>query len=92
MQRQDLKNLDNEVENYKKTILKEQETNENLTLHYNKACAEENHVKKQIDISETKRDQLRSEYAMYSRVLQETSQALAKETTVSGMGVAGGLG
>ena len=87
MQHQDLKNLDNEVENYKKTILKEQETNENLTLHHNKACAEENHVKKQIETTETKRSQLRTEYTMYGRVLQETSQALAKENTVSGVGV-----
>ncbi len=82
LQRQHLKNLDNEIENYKKTILKEQENNENLTLHYNKACAEEGHVKKLMETSETKQGQLRSEYSMYSRVLQETSQGLAKENTV----------
>ena len=82
MQHQDLKNLESEIENYKKMILKEQETNENLTLHHNKACAEENHVKKLMETCETKRSQLRADYVMYSRILQETSQALAKERTV----------
>jgi len=90
LQHQDLKNLDSEIENYKKMILKEQETNENLTLHHNKACAEENHVKKLIQTCEAKQSQLKADYAMYSRILHETSQSLAKEKTVRAIAICGG--
>ena len=71
------------MENYKKHIIKEEERNENLTMVLNKANADIAHVKKQIDTSVAKRDQLKADYMTYTRTLQETEQSLAKANTVS---------
>ena len=82
MQRQQLQSLETEIENYKKSITKEQERNEGLTMMVNKVEADIAHVKRQIEASEAKLDQLKSEYMTYTRTLQETEQSLAKATTV----------
>ncbi len=49
----------------------------------NKVNADIAHVKKQIDTSVSKRDQLKADYTTYTRILQETEQSLAKANTVS---------
>lgn len=71
-----------EADNYKKSIIREEEKNEELTMLLNKINADINHITKQIEISASKRDQLKAEYVTYTRALQETEQSLAKAVTV----------
>lgn len=71
-----------EVDNYKKSIIKEEERNEELTMLLNKVNADIAHVNKQIETSVAKKDKLKADYMTYTRTLQETEQALAKATTV----------
>ena len=82
IQRQTVLSLGTEIEGYKKAIQKEQETNEQLTVQLNKAKADIEHVKKQIMISEDKKERLKEEYMNYTRTLQETEQALFAAQTV----------
>ena len=81
-QRQQVRSLQTEIDNYKKSVTKEQETNEELTMMLNKVEADINHVKKLIELSAAKREELKIEYMTYTRTLQETEQSLAKATTV----------
>ena len=83
MQRQQLRSLETEVDNYKKNITKEQERNEGLTMMLNKVEADIAHIKRQIEASVAKLELLKTEYTTYTRTLQETEQSLAKATTVS---------
>ena len=76
--------MDTEVESYKKAILKEQEENEQLTGMLRKLEADIAHVKKQVEASHAKREQLKVEYMTYTRTLQETEEVLGKATTVRG--------
>lgn len=82
-QQEQIRSLSTEVDNYKKSILKEEERNEELTMMLNKVNADIAHVNKQIEASMAKKDRLKAEYMTYTRTLQETEQALAKATTVS---------
>ena len=82
-QQQQIRSLDMEVDNYKKSIIKEEERNEELTMLLNKINADISHISKQIETSASKRDQLKAEYIAYTRALQETEQSLAKAVTVS---------
>lgn len=83
MQEQQIRSMETEMDNYKKSIVKEQENNEKLTLLLNKIMADIMHVQSQIERSMAKREALKVEYMTYTRVLQETEQALGKVTTVS---------
>lgn len=78
--------MNTEVDNYKKSIIKEEERNEELTMMLNKVNADIRHFTKQIENSVSKKEQMRSEYATYTRTLQETEQSLAKANTVSLLG------
>ena len=78
-----MQSLNTEADNYKKSITKEQERNEELTMLLNKVNADITHVTKQIEVSVHRKDQLRAEYMTYTRTLQEIEQSLAKATTVS---------
>ena len=82
-QQQRVRSLATETDNYKRSIVKEQEKNEELTMLFNKINADISHVSKQIEISVGKKDRLKAEYMTYTRTLQETEQALAKANTVS---------
>lgn len=79
--------MNTEVDNYKKSIIKEEERNEELTMMLNKVNADIRHFTKQIENSVSKKEQMRSEYATYTRTLQETEQSLAKANTVSLLGI-----
>ena len=81
-QQQQIRSLDMEVDNYKKSIIKEEERNEELTMLLNKVNADISHITKQIETSASKRDKLKAEFVMYTRALQETEQSLAKAVTV----------
>ena len=80
---QQVRSMETEVENYKKNITKEQERNEQLTLMLNKVNADIAHVKRQIEVSAMKREELKQQFMTYTRTLQETEQSLARATTVS---------
>jgi len=71
------------VDNYKKSIIKEQERNEELTLMLNKLNADIEHVMKQVESSVAKKEALKVEFMTYTRTLQETEQSLARANTVS---------
>ena len=83
MQEQQIQSMETEMDNCKRNIVKEQESNEKLTLLLNKVMASIAHVQSQIERSMAKREALKMEYMTYTRTLQETEQALAKVTTVS---------
>ncbi len=74
--------METEIENYKKSIMSEQERNEQLTMLLNKVEMDIAHVKRQIEATQAKRERLRQEYMTYTRTLQETEQSLARATTV----------
>ncbi len=82
-QRQAILSLRTEIEGYKKSIQKEQENNETLTILMNKNEADINTVKRLIANSQNKQEQLKQEYNTYSRMLHETEQSLNRATTVS---------
>ena len=84
MQKDKSVSMDTEIESYKKAVLKEQERSEQLTGMLRKLEADIAHVKKQIETSQSRREQLKMEYMVYTRTLQETEQALNKATTVRG--------
>lgn len=81
MQKDKSVSMDTEIESYKKAVLKEQERSEQLTGMLRKLEADIAHVKKQIETSQSRREQLKMEYMVYTRTLQETEQALNKATT-----------
>lgn len=82
-QRQQIQSLQTEIEGYKKSIQKEQENNETLTLMLQKNEIDINSMRKQITTSQTKQEQLKQEYGAYSRMLHETEQNLNRATTVN---------
>ena len=80
--KEEVDNLEREIDFFKRSILKEEEKNEQLTLLLNKSTSEEKRVKKQIKISNTKKEQLETEYITFTRILQETQQSLTEESMV----------
>ena len=83
LQKQQIINMDGEIENLKKGIVKEQERNEHLTMLVNKADADIKHVRHQIEQSAVKKDMLQKEYMTFTSMLHEAEQSLAKTTAVS---------
>ena len=82
-QNQRIKSLETEIDGYKRYIQQEQEQNEKLTLVHNKTEADITTVRKLLQQVLDKHDALKNEYATYTRMLQETEQALNRATTVS---------
>ncbi|WAQ97414.1 CCD40-like protein [Mya arenaria] len=80
-QQQKVLSLETEIEGYKKSIQKEQEQNEKLTLILNKTERDIETVKKQLTQCQAKHDALKSEYATYTRILHETEQSLNRAMT-----------
>ncbi|XP_069123768.1 coiled-coil domain-containing protein 40-like [Argopecten irradians] len=80
-QQQKVLSLETEIEGYKKSIFKEQEQNEKLTLILNKTERDIETVRKLLSQSQAKHDALKAEYATYTRMLHETEQALNRAVT-----------
>ncbi|XP_060084117.1 coiled-coil domain-containing protein 40-like [Ylistrum balloti] len=80
-QQQKVLSLETEIEGYKKSIFKEQEQNEKLTLILNKTERDIETVRKMLSQSQAKHDALKAEYATYTRMLHETEQALNRAVT-----------
>lgn len=79
-QEQHILSLYTEIEGFKKSIQKEQEQNEKLTLILNKTEREIEVAKKHIIQVQAKHDALKAEYTTYTRMLHETEQTLARAT------------
>ena len=82
-QEQKILSLETEMEGYKKSIQKEQEQNEKLTLILAKTERDIESVKKQLTQCQARFDALKAEYTIYTRMLHETEQALNRATAVS---------
>ena len=80
---QQIKSLETEIGGYKRSIQKEEEKNETLTMVLNKVETNKTQTKKLIKQSVSKQDALKQRYATYSRTLHETEQAYNKANTVS---------
>ncbi|GFR74317.1 coiled-coil domain-containing protein 40 [Elysia marginata] len=78
IEEQHILSLATEIEGYKKSIMKEQEQNEKLTLILGKTEREIEVAKKCIAQIQAKHDALKAEYTTYTRMLNETEQALAR--------------
>ena len=82
-QQQRIMSLETEIEGYKKSISKEQEENEKVTMVLSKMEADIATVRKMLTQCMTKHDALKNEYATYTRMLHETETALQRASTVS---------
>ena len=71
------------MEGYKKSIQKEQEQNEKLTMILGKTERDIESVKKQLAQCQARFDALKQEYTAYTRMLHETEQALNRAQAVS---------
>jgi chromosome segregation ATPase len=65
-----------EINSYKKSIIKEQEKNENLTIMINHRKGETKNFDKQLKGNRDKMDLLQQEYSAYNRALKETESTL----------------
>lgn len=79
-QEQKILSMETEMEGYKRSIQKEQEQNEKLTLILSKTERDIETVKKQLVTCQAKFDALKAEYTTYTRMLHETEQALNRAT------------
>uniref|UniRef100_A0A667XWF1 Coiled-coil domain 40 molecular ruler complex subunit n=1 Tax=Myripristis murdjan TaxID=586833 RepID=A0A667XWF1_9TELE len=75
--------LDRETEGYKKSITKEEEQNETLTMQLNRAQLNNATFKKMINQSQAQQDALQAHHSTCLRTLQETERTLARLTTVA---------
>lgn len=75
------------MDGFKKSISKEQEENEKLTMILAKTEAEITVIRKQMAQCQAKFEALKQEYAVYTRMLHETEQALNRANTVCGIHV-----
>uniref|UniRef100_H3BEH5 Coiled-coil domain 40 molecular ruler complex subunit n=1 Tax=Latimeria chalumnae TaxID=7897 RepID=H3BEH5_LATCH len=76
--KQQVLSMDSEIEGYKRTIRKEEERNEMLTVLLNRAQGDANMNKKLISQCLAKEEALKAEYSTYTRTLHETEQALTR--------------
>lgn len=82
IQQQKIHSTNTELENYKKSIVQEQEHNEQLTLLLHKIETDISHIKRYIDQCEIKAEAYKVDYMTYTRALQETEQSLTAVTGV----------
>ncbi|CAF0999398.1 unnamed protein product [Brachionus calyciflorus] len=65
-----------EIESYKKSINKEQERNESLTLVINQRKSEQKNLDKTLKLNKEKKDVLQQEFSAFDRALKETMNQL----------------
>lgn len=65
-----------EIESYKKSIIKEQEKNENLTLMINTRKSEHKNLDKSLKLNKERKDVLQQEFSAFDRALKETVSQL----------------
>ncbi|KAI4902849.1 hypothetical protein NFI96_033844 [Prochilodus magdalenae] len=81
MANQQVRSLDTETEGFKRSITKEQEQNELLTVLLNRAQLNSATYRKLIAQSSRQQEALQALYSTYSRTLQETEKSLNRVTT-----------
>ena len=72
-----------EIDSYKKSIIKEQESNETFTIMKNQRTAELKNIEKSLKNNKTKMEILQEEYNAYNRALNETEKQLTSLNSVS---------
>uniref|UniRef100_A0A8C2EDW1 Coiled-coil domain containing 40 n=1 Tax=Cyprinus carpio TaxID=7962 RepID=A0A8C2EDW1_CYPCA len=72
-----VRSLDTEIEGYKKSITQEEEQNEHLTLHLNRAQNDGTTSRKLITHSQNHQEVLQAQYSTYTQTLQETEKTLS---------------
>lgn len=75
--------METEMEGYKRSIQKEQEQNEKLTMILSKTERDIDTAKKLLSQCQARFDALKAEYTTYTRMLHETEQALNRASAVS---------
>lgn len=74
--------MNTEMESYKRSIVKEQELNEKLTLVLNRTKYEIQNLDKLLQINSEKSDTIKQEIFMYTKALDETQAMLTRVNTV----------
>ncbi|KAM4663284.1 coiled-coil domain-containing protein 40 isoform 2-T2 [Discoglossus pictus] len=75
---QELHSLETEIEGYKKSATKEEDKNEKLTLMFNRVESDAAMSRKLIAQCLSRQEALRVEFSTYTRILQETEQAISR--------------
>ncbi|KAM6971912.1 coiled-coil domain-containing protein 40 [Aplochiton taeniatus] len=73
-----VRSLDTEIGGFKKSVTKEQERNELLTVLMNRAQLDSGTSRKLIAQSQAQQEALQAQYSTYARTLQETEKTLAR--------------
>ena len=74
--------MNTEMESYKRSIVKEQELNEKLTLVLNRTKYEIQNLEKLLIINSEKSETIKQEIFMYTKALEETQSMLTRVNTV----------
>lgn len=80
--RHDLKSLEVDIHGCRKSIMKEEEKNELLVTILNRSQSDANMTKRLIAQCLSRQEVLKVEFSTYTRVLQETEQALNRTKMV----------
>lgn len=71
-----------EIDSYKKSIIKEQEKNESLTIMINQRKTEIKNLEKLLKLNKDQIDNIQDKYSKFSRALKETETMLTAANTV----------
>jgi hypothetical protein len=74
--------MNTEMESYKRSIVKEQELNEKLTLVLNRTKYEIQNVEKLLQINSEKSETVKQEISTYTKALEETQLMLNRVNNV----------
>ncbi|XP_055762960.1 coiled-coil domain-containing protein 40 [Salvelinus fontinalis] len=80
-----VRSLDTEIEGFKKSITREGERNELLTVLLNRTQLDSATSRKLISHSHSQQEALQVQYSIYARTLQETEQTLQRVNTECGV-------
>lgn len=75
--------MNTEMESYKRSIVKEQELNEKLTLVLNRTKYEIQNLEKLLQINSEKSETCKQEISTYTKALEETQLMLNRVNNVS---------
>jgi hypothetical protein len=75
--------MNTEMESYKRSIVKEQELNEKLTLVLNRTKYEIQNLEKLLQINSEKSETIKQEISTYTKALEETQLMLNRVNNVN---------
>jgi hypothetical protein len=75
--------MNTEMESYKRSIVKEQELNEKLTLVLNRTKYEIQNLEKLLQINSEKSETIKQEISTYTKALEETQLMLTRVNNVN---------